>query len=303
MASCRVSPAAVLVLVLLLAIPAPAPAQEVRRRVGATTVVLDLDAAHPGGVVVATLTSRRRLGTVYGILDGRRCPFFPGRGGLKALIPVPVGFAPGPSSVGIEVRARSGRQRFSIPITVAPRDYPGRQAALPDSKRALLEGSGAVRDGRLVQLQLRTVSRARRWKEPFRPPVDVDPVPSFGSRHTFGDGVVEEKTDAIFGEYHRGLDYMVPPGTPVSAPAGGVVLHAGPLLLTGTTVILDHGQGLISVFFHLAESRVVEGDEVAAGGLLGLSGESGIADQPQVHWGLYVHGVAVDPGVALRLDP
>jgi murein DD-endopeptidase MepM/ murein hydrolase activator NlpD len=84
-------------------------------------------------------------------------------------------------------------------------------------------------------------------------------------------------------------------GTPVSSPAAGTVLFAGPLLLTGETVVLDHGQGVVSVFYHLASTPVREGDWVEAGAPLGLTGETGIAAVPHLHWGVYVHGVAVDP--------
>lgn len=290
------------VLGLLSLFSLPAESQEVTRRLGAATVTVDVTSAHPGGLVVAEIKSRRRLGTVYGILDGRRCPFFPGGPGLKAFIPVPIGFPTGPTSVGIEIRTRSGRQRFAVPITVKPREYPERRAAIPETKRVMLERPDAVRDGRLVQLKLRTVSRSRNWNGRFQPPVPIDPVPSFASKGTFGDDAVEEKTDAIFGEYHRGLDYMVPLGTAAAAPAGGMVLHAGPLALTGGTVMIDHGQGVISVFYHLGELKVREGEWVPAGGVVGLSGDTGIVDEPQLHWGLYVHGVAIDPRVAVRLS-
>jgi murein DD-endopeptidase MepM/ murein hydrolase activator NlpD len=285
-----------------LFVAASAQSQDITRRWGNVTATIDTGAAYPGGLVVVDLKSRRYLGTVYGILDGRRCPFFPAGPGLRALIPVPVDFSAGRTSVGIEIRGRRGRQRLSVPITVAAREYPGRVEPIPDTKRALLEGADAVRDGRIVQLKLRTVSRARNWNGAFQPPVAVPPVPSFASRGTFGETPVEEKTDAIFGEYHRGLDYMVPSGTPVSAPAAGVVLHAGRLALTGGTVILDHGQGVISVFYHLSDVQVREGEWIPAGGPLGLSGESGIVDQPQLHWGLYVHGVAVDPRTSARIS-
>jgi murein DD-endopeptidase MepM/ murein hydrolase activator NlpD len=287
-----------LVLLLLLSALPAAAAPDAVRRVGAVTVTVDQASAHPGGLLVARLQSRRRLGLVYGILDGRRCPFFPGRGGLMALIPIPVGYPTGPATVGIEVRARRGRQRFGVPVTVSPRVYPERRAVLPEAKRALLASGSAVRDGRLVQLKLRTVSRDRSWTGPFLPPVQVEPMPSFASFRTFGEEGLEEKTDAVHGEHHRGLDYRVSTGTAVSAPAAGTILHAGPLTLTGGTVILDHGQGVISVFYHLGETRVKEGDQVASGTLLGLSGESGLVDEPQLHWGLYVHGVAVVPRVA-----
>ena len=286
----------------LLFVAASAQSQEVIRRWGTVTATIDTRSAHPGGLVIAELKSRRYLGTVYGILDGRRCPFFTGGPGLRALIPVPVGFKTGRTNVGIEIRGRRGRQRFAVPITIAPRAYPERRTTIPEAKRALLDDAGAVRDGRIVQLKLRTVSRARNWSAAFQPPVPVEPVPSFASRGTFGDAAVEEKTDAIFGDYHRGLDYMVPVGTTVTAPASGVVLHAGPLALTGGTVILDHGQGVISVFYHLVDVKVREGEWVAVGSPVGLSGDSGIVDEPQLHWGLYVHGVAVDPRTAAQIS-
>ena len=113
-------------------------------------------------------------------------------------------------------------------------------------------------------------------------------------------GHVEGKTDAIWGEYHRGLDYPVPAGTEVSSPAAGTVLFAGPLLLTGETLMIDHGQGVVSVFYHLASTRRRAGDWVDAGAVLGSGGETGIAASPHLHWGVYVNGVAVDPRVMER---
>ena len=107
--------------------------------------------------------------------------------------------------------------------------------------------------------------------------------------------------DAIFGEYHRGLDYDVAPGTPVKAPAAGTVLFAGPLGLSGRTVVVDHGQGLVSVFSHLTDAGVRQGERVDAGGTVGTSGESGIAAAPHLHWAVYLLGVAIDPRVTERL--
>jgi murein DD-endopeptidase MepM/ murein hydrolase activator NlpD len=165
----------------------------------------------------------------------------------------------------------------------------------------MLTQPGGVRDGRLVQLYLRTVSAKQEWHGPFRAPVSAAPEASFGCPQTYdAPAPVEAKTDAIWGEYHRGLDYLVPPGTPVSSPAAGNVLFAGPLVLTGETVVLDHGQGVVSVFYHLASTRVRGGDWVEAGAPLGLTGDTGMAPVPHLHWGVYVHGVAVDPHVTER---
>jgi murein DD-endopeptidase MepM/ murein hydrolase activator NlpD len=159
-----------------------------------------------------------------------------------------------------------------------------------------------VRDGRRLQLVLRTVSPRREWREAFAAPVETPPAPSFGAPHSYpGVPAVESTADAIHGEYHRGLDYEVAAGTAVRAPAPATVVFSGELALTGRTVVLDHGQGLLSVLAHLATVDVREGERVEGGRVVGTSGDSGIAAVPHVHWGVYLHGVAVDPRVTERL--
>ena len=283
---------------VVLALASPVFPQEVTRRVGRLTVTLDEASAYPGGLVTVHVRSPRVGGVVHAILDGRRIPFLISRRGMRALVPIPVDATPGPTPLGIEVRARGGRQRFALEVTVAARTYPARTVALPEVKKAMLSMPTGVRDGRVVQLYLRTVTPKQEWHGPFRPPVAADPETSFGCPQTYdAPAPVEAKTDAIWGEYHRGLDYLVPAGTPVVAPAAGNVVFAGPLVLTGETVLLDHGQGVMSVFYHLASTPVHHGDYVDAGAPLGLSGDTGIAAVPHVHWGVYIHGVAVDPRI------
>jgi hypothetical protein len=276
-------------------------AEESLRRVGRLTVGVDESSAYPGGLLTVRVRSGLRSGVAHAILEGRRCPFLPSHRGLRAMVPVPVDAPAGPMTLGIEVRSGRGRQRFAVPIKVGERTYPGRTVLLPEVKKAMLTQPGGVRDGRLVQLYLRTVSAKQEWHGPFRAPVSAAPEASFGCPQTYdAPAPVEAKTDAIWGEYHRGLDYLVPPGTPVSSPAAGNVLFAGPLVLTGETVVLDHGQGVVSVFYHLASTRVRGGDWVEAGAPLGLTGDTGMAPVPHLHWGVYVHGVAVDPHVTER---
>jgi biotin carboxyl carrier protein len=275
--------------------------EDTLRRVGRLTVSVDESSAYPGGLLTVRVRSGLRYGVAHAILEGRRCPFLPSHRGLRAMVPVPVGAPAGPMTLGIEVRSGRGRQRFAVPVTVGERTYPGRTVLLPEVKKAMLTQPGGVRDGRLVQLYLRTVSAKQEWHGPFRAPVSATPEASFGCPQTYdAPAPVEAKTDAIWGEYHRGLDYLVPPGTPVSSPAAGNVLFAGPLVLTGETVMLDHGQGVVSVFYHLASSPVRAGDRVEAGAPLGLTGDTGMAPVPHLHWGVYIHGVAVDPHVTER---
>lgn len=101
---------------------------------------------------------------------------------------------------------------------------------------------------------------------------------------------------------HSGLDVAVPAGTPVHAPAGGIVTLAEPdLYLTGGTVLVDHGHGLSSNFLHLSRLDVHVGQRVERGEVIGLVGATGRATGPHMHWGANWFGVRIDP--ALLLPP
>ena len=94
---------------------------------------------------------------------------------------------------------------------------------------------------------------------------------------------------------HYGVDMAVPVGTPVHAPAGGIIALAEPdLYFTGGTLIVDHGHGLSSVVVHLSKLLVKPGDRVQRGQVIALSGMTGRATGPHVHWGVYWFGAHVD---------
>jgi hypothetical protein len=253
---------------------------------------------------VVYVTSRRPLSAyLTAVFDGRRLPLFQARRGWRALVPVPATLAPGEHTMGIEIHTRRGRRRIAVPVTVAPRAYPPRTVVIPEARRSLVLQPGVVRDGRQVQLLLRTVTPLQQWTGPFKPPVDSPPEYSFGAPTTYiGGSPVESMSDTIYGEYHRGMDYPVAAGTLVQAPAAGTVLMARQNPLTGGTLLLDHGQGVISAFFHLERIEVVEGQTLVGRTPVGVAGETGIAAATHVHWAVYVHGVAVDPRVMESLD-
>jgi murein DD-endopeptidase MepM/ murein hydrolase activator NlpD len=273
----------------------PAAAQDVVRRVGNVTLVADQSQAFPGGVVVVRLNSKYAVGAAYAILDGHRAPFYVA-GGLRAIVPIPLTAVAGPDTLGVEIMARRGRQRIALPVTISPRLYPPRTVVIPEAKRPLLKESTVVRDGRQLLALLRTENPE--VPGALRPPVTVAPGLGFGGVQTWeGGSPVEMMLDSTFGEGHRGRDYEVPLGTAVMAPADGTVLYAGPFALAGQTVVIDHGQGVVSALFHMQRIDVHLGDRVRGRDVIGESGDSGIAPGPQVHWRTYVHGVAVDPDV------
>ena len=273
-----------------------AAAQETVRRVGNVTFRVDGSKAFPGGVVVVRLASRGRLGSAWALLDGRRAAFYSDRGVPRALVPVAASAEAGPTTLGVEIAARRGEQRVSIPITIASREYRPRYVFLSEDERARLRRPEAAHDGRRLLAVLRTES-----PNPA-PGLLLPPVGATGNgfgepRTNTGVADVESRIDALQGERHRGLDYAVPVGTPVRAPAAGTVLFAGPLALSGETVVIDHGQGVLSVLQHLSRVDARVGDLVAAAAIVGLSGDTGLAPEPMLQWRVYLHGVAVDPTV------
>jgi hypothetical protein len=289
--------AAAAVVVLLSVIP-PASAQEVVRRWGRATVVADASQAYPGGVLVVGLRSLRSAGGTFAIFEGRRAPFFGSARGPRALVPIPVRTPPGTGQLGLELVARRGRQRLVMDFPIADRSYPSRTRNIPEQLRPILSRPESVRDGRRLLSMVRTVTPAAHWNGPFQPPATVPPSDSFGEHVSYlGGSPVEMMMDGTFGERHRGRDYALASGSLVQAPAAGMVLFARGLSLTGQTLVLDHGQGVVSVLSHMSRIDVKEGDWVEGRTPVGLSGETGLALFPHLHWGVYLHGIAVDPRV------
>jgi murein DD-endopeptidase MepM/ murein hydrolase activator NlpD len=292
--------AAAAVVALLAALGAGA--EEVQRRFGQLTVAVDTAYAQPGGIAVVRFRSARPLGSLFAIFEGRRAPAQWANGGPRALVPIPLGTPPGAGLLGIELYARSGVQRLRLDFPILPRRFGERVQTLSEQKQALLRQPHALRDGRRLMQALRTLSAEPLWGGPFRAPVAPQPADTFGEREVYvGGSPVEMMMDGGFGDEHRGLDFALAPGHLVQAPAGGSVVMAEPLLLTGQTVVIDHGQGLVSLLCHMSQLEVEAGQRLAAGARLGLAGETGLATYSHLHWATYLHGIPVDPAVVMKV--
>ncbi len=285
---------------LLFASATPSRAEEIVKRVGRVTFRVDTSHAFPGGVLVVRLGIKGRLGGAWAFLDGHKAPFYPDRGVLRALVPVTTTAEAGAATLGVGIAARGGEQRIAIPLTIVAREYPSRNVVVPEEKRSLLDRPDATHDGRRLLSLLRTETSDR------VPGVLLPPLGTTGGG--FGEArvhaaatAVESRSDALQGERHRGLDYLVPAGTPVRAPAAGTVLFAGPLTLTGDTLVIDHGQGIVSVLLHLSRIDVRVGDTVAAGAFVAASGDTGLTPEPLLEWRVYLHAVPVDPNALAAL--
>jgi murein DD-endopeptidase MepM/ murein hydrolase activator NlpD len=213
-----------------------------------------------------------------------------GSGGWQALVGVPLDLAAGEQR--IEVLHGDGR-RGSEAFTVRAKDYPRQQLQIKDQNMVEPDAATLAR----IETEQRVQDEVKtRWRE--TPAMDLELMAPASGRLSSRFGLAR----VINGQPrapHRGLDLAVPSGTPVRAPSGGTVSHVGDFFFNGRTVFIDHGQGLISMICHLNQVEVAAGQELRPGQRLGLSGASGRATGPHVHWTVFMNGTAVDPELFL----
>jgi murein DD-endopeptidase MepM/ murein hydrolase activator NlpD len=145
---------------------------------------------------------------------------------------------------------------------------------------------------KIKQDYLGRVTPDREWDGNFSAPADAAISDVYGSQRIFNGKAQRE---------HQGLDYRVPTGTPVAAMNSGTVLLARFLYFEGNCVVIDHGQGLLTLYFHLSEIKVKEGDPVKRGEEIGLSGGTGRATGPHLHVAVRWQGTYLDPARLLQL--
>ena len=209
----------------------------------------------------------------------------PGR--YEGLIGVDLEDPEGPAPLFAEGFRGNARLLAETVVVVSPRKFAVQELTLPKGM-AEFDNATLARIGAEAAELSRRLSRVTppRWRTPFLPPVEEYRPANFGVRRVInGDPRMP----------HAGVDIRLPAGTPVRAIADGRVAFAGEQFFGGRSVVIDHGGGVFSVYYHLKEFSVADGQEISRGDRVGSIGATGRATGPHLHFGVRVPGGRVDP--------
>lgn len=183
----------------------------------------------------------------------------------------------------------SGDAQVVRTVTVLSGPYETQHIVLPPGKGDLLAPDRTRPELERLLGIWSTIRPTPQWRGRFRFPIadGFRQTSPYGTRRSYNGGPVSS--------FHAGTDWGAPEGTPVWAPAHGTVVLAEMLDVRGGAVIIDHGLGVTSNFWHLSRIDVRPGDRVAPGDVIGLVGTTGLSTAAHLHWELRVGTLAVDP--------
>lgn len=209
-----------------------------------------------------------------------------------ALLPVPALLEPASYPLTITYTTRAGAPVSRLlSVNVVDGGYDTQTISVPSDRTDLLAAENVRAEEAKVAAVLSVFTPDLVLRQPFVQPIGVEnPTSSpFGTRRYYDSG-----PNSYWG-YHAGQDFSAAAGVPALAPAAGIVVLAEPLTVRGNAVILDHGRGVFTGYWHLSEINVTPGQVVNAGDLLGLVGNTGLSTGAHLHWEMRIYGIAVDP--------
>jgi murein DD-endopeptidase MepM/ murein hydrolase activator NlpD len=252
-----------------------------------------------GQVLVVKVPEVEEVTEVKGAFLNRTIPFFretrsgepPGYVGLLG---IDMQDDPGTYELAVDVKRGEQTKRLSYNVLVAKEKFAVEHLKLPKDKVDLDEKSVArwKAEQEQVKQALAENSALRLWRSNFVEPVNGKRTGIFGSVRIM-NGQPRNP--------HNGEDIGAPLGTDVAATNDGIVRLTADHFFSGKGIFVDHGLGFYSMYFHLSEILVKDGDLVKAGQIIGKVGATGRATGPHLHWGVKLNGARVNPYALLDL--
>ena len=241
----------------------------------------------PGGVAVVAIDSGDSVAPTATYRDRQVLVIPAGQNRWLAIVGIPLDTPP--STQVLKVKTREGLRPFSF--AVADRKYREQHITIKNQRQV----NPNEDDLKRIRSEMDAQNAAYRQFSPEQPsnllfdkPVQGPLSSPFGLKRFFNG---QSRAP------HSGLDFAVPTGTPIRAPAAGRVILTGNYFFNGNTVFVDHGQGLISMFCHLSVIDVSPGDTLARGQILGKVGATGRVTGAHLHWNVSLNDARIDPAI------
>lgn len=209
-----------------------------------------------------------------------------GEGQMHAFVPVAYNREPGDYSVTVQV----GETSWEVPFTVVPADFARQDLTIDTSDPVISEANSPAayqqyRD--VIYPFFETTDPETYWAGKFSKPAEGEISTEYGLRRYTNGATTPSR--------HVGIDIAAPENSPVIAPANGRVVLAQNLLNTGNTLVIEHGGGLKSYFFHMNELKVQTGSMVKQGDEVGLVGSTGYSTGPHLHYEVRIGNQSINP--------
>ncbi|WP_020560263.1 M23 family metallopeptidase [Thiofilum flexile] len=242
----------------------------------------------PGGVALVPLGSVQQP-KPQAYFQNKAVTILPYYDHWLAVVGLPLELAP--STAVLQVQTAG--QWANYPVTVKAKKYRTQRLRIRDKNKVTPNAASSQRIVREIAL----TDRLKQTFSDFVPnlnfirPVSGRDTGRFGMRRIM-NGVPRQP--------HSGMDIAAVTGTPIKTPHRGRVIYTGSLFYTGNTVILDHGQGVLSLYAHLNTIHTQVGKWLEQGEILGTVGKTGRATGPHLHWSIYLNQTSVDPSLFLN---
>jgi murein DD-endopeptidase MepM/ murein hydrolase activator NlpD len=251
-------------------------------------LTLDPQVVPQGGTLFVQVASLD-LASVSGSWNNATVPFMRAAGYFYALIGISRCAKLGALPLKLtETNAKGQTATENVMVTVTATAFPVQNLTLTGSTAALLEPSLVTREENQLQALVKPHTAARLWSGVFRQPLIGTVTSYFGTRRSYNGGPVSACG-------HEGMDLAVAGGTPIHSDARGRVIFAGLTQVRGNMVVVDHGLGVYTAYYHQSEMLVKVGQMVQAGDLIGKVGTTGLSTGNHLHWSVFVNGEYVDP--------
>lgn len=250
-----------------------------------------------GNVALIKISPASATMAAHYTMHERSIPFFTDKRSkcLYAFLAIDLEEKPGEKEISIYIKTdRNLLDHRFLHINVLKKQFPVQKLFVPESQVTLSPENLARynKERAVLETIFKKISNERLWEGCFIKPLQAEIDTPFGVKRFFNNRPRQP---------HSGVDFKAPRGTPIHASASGLVAFVGDLFFSGKSVFIDHGTGIISMYFHLDMTSVAPGNTVCQGDIIGTVGSTGRATGPHLHWSFRVHNQRVDPLSILKL--